>query len=524
VSTEPNTYDEVPYASFPFPQTHINRLATVATLFGMQPQSITACRTLELGCASGGNLIPMAAALPKSRFVGVDFAASQIDEARKTADQLGLENLQLQVASILDLADDIGPFDYIICHGVWSWVSAPVREKILTICQKQLAPQGVAYISYNAYPGWHMRANVREMMVYHTRNFATAKDRAGHARALLDFLVRSVPATNNAYSLLLKSEMEALRKSDDSYLLHEHLESVNEPMYFHEFESQASAKGLQYLGESDVGAMLTAGLPAEVDSILNYLASSMVEREQYLDFLRNRMFRQTLLCRQGLTLNWRPDYERMRRLYVSSGVVVPDGEFDPTSTELMEFRGTHGTAKTPDRGMKVALRALAQMWPEAIRLDQLHELVQSQLHSSGAADAVSQGRDALMLAKGLLDCYVSRFVELTAEPPQCTARPGEQPRASELARLQAASGLSVTNANHRIVHLDAISRQFVLLCDGNRSKVEILDELAKLVEGGAFEIHDSAGAVPDASRTRAVLTQMLDSALAQLVRNAVMVG
>src|SRR5205823_1951011 len=133
-------------------------------------------------------------------------------------------------------------------------------------------------VSYNTYPGWHMRGTIRDMMVYHTRKFATPQERAGHARALLDFLVRSVPATDNAYSMLLKNEMELLRGKADSYLLHEHLEDVNEPVYFHDFDEQAAAKDLEFLGEADLGVMLSEGLGADVEGILAKLATTVVER------------------------------------------------------------------------------------------------------------------------------------------------------------------------------------------------------------------------------------------------------
>ena len=149
MSDAPNPYDESPYASYPYPQSQPNRLATIATLFGMKPQSIHDCRVLELGCASGGNLIPLAVALPGSRFVGIDLSGRQVEQGQQVVSTLGLKNVELSCRSILDVTPELGQFDYIICHGVWSWVPADVREKILTICRDQLSPQGVAYVSYN---------------------------------------------------------------------------------------------------------------------------------------------------------------------------------------------------------------------------------------------------------------------------------------------------------------------------------------------------------------------------------------
>src|SRR5262245_31918292 len=209
--TTGNSYDEVPYDSYPYPQTHPSRLATVATLFGMNPPPVGNCRVLELGCAGGGNIIPMAEGLPESEFVGIDLSGRQIADAQQIARTLGLSNITLRHASILDVDESYGPFDYVICHGVFSWVPDVVREKILDICAKHLTPQGVAYVSYNTYPGWHMRGMIRDMMRFHALRFADARAQVKQARALLDFLAKSAPKDGGAYSALLRSELEALR-------------------------------------------------------------------------------------------------------------------------------------------------------------------------------------------------------------------------------------------------------------------------------------------------------------------------
>src|SRR5262245_14549100 len=166
-----NSYDEVPYESHPYGQTHPSRLATIATLFGLTPPPVAKCRVLELGCASGGNIVPMAELLPESWFVGVDLSGRQIADGERIVRAAGRTNVRLRHASILDVDDSYGPFDYILCHGVFSWVPDVVREKILDICSKHLTPNGVAYVSYNTYPGWHMRGMIRDMMRFHALRF-----------------------------------------------------------------------------------------------------------------------------------------------------------------------------------------------------------------------------------------------------------------------------------------------------------------------------------------------------------------
>ncbi|MEX1042790.1 MAG: class I SAM-dependent methyltransferase, partial [Pirellulaceae bacterium] len=165
------SYDVVPYPSHPFRQTHPEKLAAVGQLFGLKPAPIEKCRVLEIGCAGGGNLIPMADALPESQFMGVDLSQKQIESGQKSIEAIGLTNIELKHLNCTEIDDSFGKFDYIICHGVFSWVPREVQDRIMAVCRDNLQEQGVAFISYNTYPGWHMRGMIRDMMQYHVRNF-----------------------------------------------------------------------------------------------------------------------------------------------------------------------------------------------------------------------------------------------------------------------------------------------------------------------------------------------------------------
>ena len=203
------SYEDVPYASLSYPQTHPDRLRMLAMLMGMEPAPLDGCRVLELGCAVGGNIIPMAYELPKSSFLGIDFSPGQIKTAQSVADGLGLKNIKLMQVDILSLTADIGKFDYIIAHGVYSWTPAEVREKVMSISRNNLAANGIAYLSFNAYPGWHMQGAMRNMMRYHTRKIEDNKKRLDEAQQLIGFLAKSVDSKGqygvflNAYQNLL---------------------------------------------------------------------------------------------------------------------------------------------------------------------------------------------------------------------------------------------------------------------------------------------------------------------------------
>src|SRR5262249_29663350 len=159
-----NPYEQIPYKTLPRLATHPDRLGSVGTLFGMSPAPLTACRVLEIGCGDASNLIPMAYGLPGSRITGIDLAASAIATGREPAEAVGPHNLSLIAGDLREMSADHGEFDYIIAHGVYSWVPSEVRDGLLAVCRDRLSPQGIAFISYNALPGSHLRQMLREMM------------------------------------------------------------------------------------------------------------------------------------------------------------------------------------------------------------------------------------------------------------------------------------------------------------------------------------------------------------------------
>ena len=354
-----STYDDLPYPGSPFPQTHPIRLATIATLFGMKPPAVETCRVLELGCTDGGNLIPMAVAFPQAEFVGLDLSKRQIETGQSTLDAIGLTNIQLHHEDILAVEDQYGKFDYIIAHGVFSWVPEVVQEKIFSVIKQLLTSQGVGYISYNTYPGWRMRGMLRDMMLYHTRRFSDNKQRIEQARALIDFLAKAAPADGGAYNVLLSGELESMQTWPDSYIFHESLEAHNEPLYFHEFVDRANSHGLRYLGEAALSAMLTSDLSDEVTATLQEVGRDIVEMEQYMDFVRNRTFRQTLLCHEDATLDRTLSPEVVDKLLIR-GNLTPESETPDLLSESPEsFQSPDGTILTAQRPIqKIAFAIL----------------------------------------------------------------------------------------------------------------------------------------------------------------------
>ena len=303
MSAERFSYDAVAYPSHPLPQAHPDRLATLAALFGLSPAPPERCRVLELGCGDGANLVPLAYALPDSRFLGIDLAETAVAKGRAVARELGLANAELRHADLMELPSDLGEFDYVIAHGLYSWVPAPVRDRILKICADHLAPQGVAYVSYNTFPGGRVRQMIRDMMRFHVRDFPEPERRIAQSRSLVKFLAEGHTA-EGPYRDLLREELRRVGfEKDEAVLYHDDLSEVNDPVYFHEFAAHAAAHGLQYLGEADFFEMQDRLYPPHIAKELRELGErDVLLKEQYLDFLKLRRFRQTLLCRRGVPM------------------------------------------------------------------------------------------------------------------------------------------------------------------------------------------------------------------------------
>jgi methyltransferase-like protein/cyclopropane fatty-acyl-phospholipid synthase-like methyltransferase len=526
-SIQETSYDEVPYESLPFPQTHPSRLFTLATLFGVRPTPVQRCRVLEIACAGGGNLIPVADYLPDSEFVGIDLSGKQIDEGKQLVTELGLRNITLKKADILELDASYGTFDYIIAHGVFSWVPENVREKILDFCGKQLSPNGIAYISYNTYPGWHMRGMIRDMMRYHSGRFAKPKERIQQARALLDFMATSV-AQQGPYAQLLKAELENIRTQQDHYLYHEHLEEVNEPMYFHKFAEMAAGKGLQYLGEARLGTMVTGNFGPEIEKTLRVLATDQIQAEQYMDFLRNRMFRETLLCRAGVTPNWSVNPELIRGLHIASGArpVTPEGqtELNMNDESAVNFRTSGGMNLSTNRPfLKHAIMVLGENFPATMTFEQLRKQTRERL--GGVTDNPLQPtEDSKLLAMGLLNCYLtSDMIELHGMPITFAKTPSEKPMALPMARIMAKQSMAISNRRHEVVRLSELDRYLIPMLDGTADRPQLVRQLTELAVSGQLQVRKQETLLTDRGEISEALASIIDPALNNIARMAILV-
>jgi methyltransferase-like protein len=450
-----NPYNAVHYPTYPRQDTHPDRLATVATLLGMCPAPVTNCRVLEVGCGDGWNILPMAYHLRGSRFVGVDLAGDAIEAGRKCIAALDLGNIALEVADICDIGTSLGEFDYIIAHGVYSWVPSPVRKALLEACRTCLAPQGVAFISYNAYPGRNVNEMLRTMLLYHTRGTADPVERIAQSRAFLNLLLEHHMLPPE-WGTLIESEVKRLQGRTDAGLFHDDLASVNDAFYFRDFAREAAAHGLQYLGEAPPALMF------DKDGSLSAI-DDVIEREQYLDFLRMRGFRQTLLCHQGIPLNREITRDMMERYHFSAEVQdLGDGK-------LLGMRKVQITSM--HEAVPRVAKALGDVYPLPLQFD----------------DLIPYAGDRDSLSEILFDLFRWGFVEVHVFDYPCQETVTEKPLASRLVRYQASVSSYVTSACHHMVELDEIGRCIVMLLDGTRDLEQLTRVLFAIPDGPPLE-------------------------------------
>ena len=450
-------YDAVLYPARAFNQTHPDRLATLAALFGVAAAPPGACRVLELGCGAGGNLLPMALALPGSTFVGIDTSRRAIERAQATTASLGLTNIRFEQIAIEDYEVPAGGVDYVIAHGVFSWVPETVRERLLGLCAAALTPTGVAYVSYNALPGGHPRRTLREMLAYHVDAIEQPEQRMTAARGFLRLLGAAAEA-DSELARTLGPEARRLAEHVDGLFFHDTLAEVNHPLYFHEFVAQAAAHGLQYLTEAEYSETQLGALPQPLQQALLTI-SDPLRREQYLDFLKERMFRQTLLVRDAIELDRTLQPRRLAPLAVSAPLRWSEGE----DAGRVTFTGPGGAHLTTDHPLVIGvLQRIGGAWPAAPWISQL-----------------GSPQELPAICDALLRCFAANLVRLHVHPPALSPVAPDKPRVSALTRLQAAQGELLTTARHTGIRLDdELGKRLIGLLDGTRDRAALRDALA----------------------------------------------
>ena len=443
-------YDAVPYRHGAVPDSHPARVGAIARLFGIPAAPPDRCRVLELGCGEGMNLLPLAERFPKSEFVGVDFSARQIAVAEAARAACGIENVRLVCADLRTWEPEGATFDYIIVHGVYSWVPAEVRDRLLLLCAGALAPNGVAYVSYNTLPGWALPGGVRDFLLSEIGANTAPDAQMARATQVLDSLAECMTDQPGSYAANLRDTIEDMRAKPPGLLFHDELAAVNEPCTFTEFTGHAARHGLHYVAEAHYAAMQSAHMPATMQSALAPLQLDFFRTQQFMDVLFQRWLRNSLLGRAPVAP------ERTTR----AGVIADCAlglrmTVDAASVSLapgisMQFTGIHGLvleAREPVE--KAVLTVLATSFPERLPFPRLCAMANQSLAEWGLPCV----QDFSALHEFLHRLFALDVLDVLLCGDGEWLRTDAKPSPSALMRHQAGHDLPLSNRWHEPVAL-----------------------------------------------------------------------
>jgi SAM-dependent methyltransferase len=496
-----DTYDELPYRSVPHPDSHPTHLAVVGRLLGLDPPDPYRCRVLELGCASGGNLVPIAWYLPDTECVGVERSVRQAEAGNRLIASLGMTNCRILAADLCDLGPELGRFDYVIAHGVFSWVPDAVRARMLGLCRELLAPHGIVFLSFNTLPGWRLRGALREMLLAHCRGVEGAAARLERARELLRFLAAAQADATDPATAYLQQEVGYLLGAHPSYLFHEYLADTNEPLLFRDFASLAAAHGLQYLADATLATMFPDTLgPAATEALAG--VEDQLELEQRIDFVRLRNFRRALLCHAEAPVDRGIDLATVQSLaYCADLPALPPLVLDREEPQALPLGG--GASATISQPLvKAALAVLAERFPASIAFPALAAQAGERLAAAGAA-GLAGGTTAL--ATELFSLFAAGAVR--AEPMARDPRPAaDPPRLNPLCRALAGAGHLAT-PRHQAIDLDGFGAGVANLLDGAHDPAAVAAGLQDAVARG--EVPGLSGAPPAPAAVRGNVERLL---------------
>lgn len=450
------SYDETPYPSHAITETHPGRMAAIAALLGIPTTDVAHARVLELGCARGGNLLPMAASLPDATFIGVDLSPVQIAEAEDRRRDAGLTNARFLVADLGNLPDDLGTFDFIVCHGVLSWVPEETQRAVFRVLAERLTPAGVGFVSYNVLPGFRLRQITRDLLRFYASDPALeATPPLGRLAVALEKL-REVGGLDHesTFHLALREEAANLARCSPAYVLHEHLEDTNTPLSFTEFARAADEHGLAWLAECPLHRTWPddARGRGSLDLVGDRRSREAVLRGQSeVDLRLGRPFRRSLVVRR-------------------EALPAAEGGFQLQATRAADLWVRSPPATMTPGAPFAAAPYLDDVWPRGMTPRML-------------ADALGSTASVADVSQAMVDLVATtRSLELLAfQPPVATAaEAGDRPVVPAFARRCLAETGIADNLFHEEVRADdPWLRRAVVLFDGTHTIDDVVDALAR---------------------------------------------
>ncbi|MBE7637861.1 methyltransferase domain-containing protein [Sneathiella sp. P13V-1] len=510
------TYDDIPYPSYGYPQATPSAMSAIGQVFSLSPAGIEKATVLEIGCASGGNIIPLAVQYPDATFVGVDLSENQIAQANALVAKLNLTNVTFIAGSIDEVEFPHETYDYIMAHGVFSWVPSFVQDAILKICGERLSDNGLAYLSYNTLPGWNAVKTVRDMMLYHGQRFSDPAKKVREARQMLKFVADNLGSSSGAYKTLLEQEVKTLQNADDNYLLHDHLEAINEPCYFHEFMSRANEAGLSYVGDSELPSMYLGNHSDKVKKTLAPM-TNVIEQEQYLDFISNRRFRMTVLTRKGHEIKRSISSEVVKKLCLIPLFGITPDQPNDQELRIKRLKEPELIATISGEVAVGAYKEIINAFPKMLSFDQVFSRLEKKLDKS--SEEIE--RDLSNLVVRFL---FSGLLAARADAAPIASEVNEKPEVFSYARLQAEKQDVVTNLKHDQIKLKVDQRILLQYLDGKNDAERIRKELLKHIASGELNLNKNGDVVAaDSPEIDTILKTYLDAQFGFFLRNSLLI-
>jgi SAM-dependent methyltransferase len=507
------SYDDTPYVSGPMQRSHPGRMAANALWRGLSAPDAAHARVLEIGCASGGNILPLAWALPACRFLGVDLSPKQIavGEARRV--KHGLANVELRADSFENLSDADGEFDFIICHGVYSWIPEPLRDTLFSVIGARLAPAGLALVSFNVLPGWRLFQIARDSMLLNARLIENPAERAQKTRELFD-LLNTESRNKYTYGKFWRDEARRMVKGGDVYLAHEVFEDSNAPETFADFTARLARFGLDYMSESVADANNETGIiPEGADSIRALARGDRLARETYIDIFSGRTFREALVVRGGRVgeLSPTPPAEAIEALHF---LPVPDLEVKQDADDPDAFQLVFEDDELTFRGLDAApaFRRLCERRPRSSRIADLVDM-----------DAISPEARAA-LEETLRVAVEFGLVAISSMAVDCAYRLAERPKLLPLFTLSTQEGERTMTSQHSSVVLSAIQQFLAPLLDGAHTRDDLHAAVVDLALSGRLSVKGPEGPITDPTIISEKLGLATDDALGSLLRSGLLVS
>ena len=503
-------YDNLPYPSLPVSSCHPSSLAASLSLFNVSPPRIVDGNVLELGCASGGNLIPLAAQFPNASFVGIDISEVHVTAARARIAQLGLKNIAIHQGdlTIVDLKKSV--FDFILCHGVFSWVPRQTQDAVFSLCNKHLSPEGAAVISFNVLPGWHLRRVIRDICLLHAGTEGKPAERARRARqAIVD--IASVARGSDLYSTLLRKEAQQLVQRPLGYIMGEFLAETNLPCHFTEFYVRAKQSGLGYVCDADISAALPDNLaPAMAETIHKLARGNVGAMQQQIDLFTGRPFRSAILVRDGRQPQAvQPiDPTKLRALHFAGELSPdrrPEAKADPAFVDAGGRKVTPGDARS-----HAILSRLAAAFPSTVNMSELMHGEQPSVEGEQAA------------FKTLLNLIFKGQAAAFATPLRVGR--GEQANliAWSISRLDAAAAQPwITSQHHRAIRNFAVLSLLLPHMDGTRTREDLQAVLETAILNGSLKVPPRKNGTPERPVSA---SRELNVAIGYAARNGLLVA